>query len=343
MKNISIDKILALQEEFETAHKLILIGFGELQNINLSNNFYFLPFQLLSQGFERFFKAYICVAYYTNHTRLPTSQELKRLGHDLIKLFDVIKCEYFIKYSAPIFDDDEDFLTNTSILREILDILSDFGKQARYYNFDLITSNPKLGRNPKERWSELEERIQPYNKQLFEQLLNPDLDKEVYPKINRTIIICCEKLMTCLARQISFGTLGILGKQLSCSNIFDFALMCDDKYGNTDYRKATTTYKQNVLVRHKRNFLDYLNRKLNTNYKYKIMTRNDFVGDWPFYVDKVVIECRYKHWCIISINGYDYALNGAAKGKYKLENPHEAGVAILGKSIGNLIQMALDL
>lgn len=87
MNDISIDKSFALQEEFETANKLILLGFGELQNINLSNNFYFLPFQLLSQGIERLFKAYICVAYYTNHSRLPSCQELKRLGHDLIKLY----------------------------------------------------------------------------------------------------------------------------------------------------------------------------------------------------------------------------------------------------------------
>ena len=94
MNDISIDKIFALQEEFETAHKLIQLGFGELQNINLSNNFYFLPFQLLSQGFERLFKAYICVAYHTNHTKLPSNQELKQLGHDLIKLFDVIRGKY---------------------------------------------------------------------------------------------------------------------------------------------------------------------------------------------------------------------------------------------------------
>ncbi len=43
------------------------------------------------------------------------------------------------------------------------------------------------------------------------------------------------------------------------------------------------------------------------------------------------------------IDGYDYALNGAAKGRYKLENPHDAGMAILGKSIEYFITMALKL
>lgn len=60
MSKIEVAKFFTLNEEFETADKLIRLGFGELQNINLVNDFYFLPFQLLSQGFERFMKSYIC-------------------------------------------------------------------------------------------------------------------------------------------------------------------------------------------------------------------------------------------------------------------------------------------
>lgn len=59
MGEIEIQKFAALNEEFDTANKLVRLGLGELQNINLDNDFYFLPFQLLSQGFERFMKAYI--------------------------------------------------------------------------------------------------------------------------------------------------------------------------------------------------------------------------------------------------------------------------------------------
>ncbi|MFT7036343.1 MAG: hypothetical protein ACJA2S_004872 [Cyclobacteriaceae bacterium] len=39
-----------------------------------------------------------------------------------------------------------------------------------------------------------------------------------------------------------------------------------------------------------------------------------------------------KHWCIVTIDGFDYALNGSAQGRYKLESPHETETAILGKS-----------
>lgn len=53
MAEIAIEKRFALLEEFETSYELIQLGFGELQNINIGNDFYFLPFQLLSQGVER--------------------------------------------------------------------------------------------------------------------------------------------------------------------------------------------------------------------------------------------------------------------------------------------------
>jgi hypothetical protein len=56
-----------------------------------------------------------------------------------------------------------------------------------------------------------------------------------------------------------------------------------------------------------------------------------------------MIECRDKYWCVVTIENKDYALNGSAAGRYKLENAHDAGMAILGKSVGPFIQMAFQL
>lgn len=343
MADIAIEKQLALLEEFETSYKLIQLGFGELQNINIGNDFYFLPFQLLSQGIERLFKSYICVAFLTRHLKLPSHNEIKAFGHDLIKLFTTIKREYYIKYSPPIFEEDWEFMHNNNILEEIIDILSDFGKQARYYNFDLITSNPKLGQNPKERWQILESKILPMNEELIKNLMNPDLEKEVYPQINRFIILNCEKMLVCLARQISFGTLGSMGKQFTCNNVFRYVSFRKEDFGKTNYRENTTAFKQLSTNRHKRGIMDFFYRKFNKNYKNQVVKRVNYNGDWPFYADTVIIECRMKHWCIVSIDGYDYALNGSAKGRYKLDNPFDAGVAIPGKSISEFITMALSL
>jgi hypothetical protein len=57
------EKHVALLDELENSIKLINLGFGELQNIDQNNDFYYLPFQLISSGFERFMKCYICLGY----------------------------------------------------------------------------------------------------------------------------------------------------------------------------------------------------------------------------------------------------------------------------------------
>ncbi len=340
---IEIQKYLALLEEFETSNKLIRLGFGELQYINLNNDFYFLPFQLLSQGFERFMKAYICVGHFEKHSSLPNYNYLKNLGHDLEKLLKDILQNYYNDYGQPQFLSDKNFLNNNSDLKELLYILSEFGKIARYYNFDFITDNKKIGIDTKSHWQKFENRIMPINSNMISKLMNHDLNNEVLEEISKFIIIVFEKFVAGLSRQIIFNTLGQTGKQITSSSFYDWGLLYEKDFGKTDYRKDTTKYKEEPKKIHKRNIFDKLNRRFNSNYKYKKILKSVYEGDWPFYVDEITIECRRKHWCIVTIKGYDYALNGAAKGRYKLENPHDAGMAILGKSIGDFIKIALEL
>ena len=343
MGKIDIQKYTALLEEFDTANKLIRLGLGELQSINLDNDFYFLPFQLLSQGFERFMKAYICVGHFEKYNALPNFQYLKRIGHDLEKLLIDIKENYYTTYLPVQFEQDRIFLDEDIDLKELLFILSEFGKIARYYNFDFITDNLKIGINPKEFWQKFENKIMPIDEKMVEKLMNHDVDREIYQEITNYIIIVFERFIASLSRQIVFNTLGQTGKQLTINSFFDYGLLYDGDFGKIDYRKSTTKYKETPKSIHKRTITDELNRKCNPNFKSKKIHKSEYNGDWPFYVDEVIIECRQKHWCIITIDGYDYALNGSAKGRYKLENPHDAGMAILGKSIGDFIQMALEL
>lgn len=343
MEEIEIQKFAALNEEFDTANKLVRLGLGELQNINLDNDFYFLPFQLLSQGFERFMKAYICVAYVEKYKILPNSSYIKSLGHDLERLLTEIMSNYYIHYKPIQFESDWLLINGDANLKELLFILSEFGKFARYYNFDFITGNSKIGINPKEAWRKFENKIKPVDAQAMKKLMNQDVDHEVYQEITNYIIDIFERFIASLSRQIIWGTLGQLGKQLTISSFFDYGTLYEKDFGKTDYRKNTTKYKETPKSIHKRTVLDELNRKFNPDFKSKKLRKCDYNGDWPFYVDEIIIECRQKHWCIVTIDGYDYALNGAAKGRYKLENPHDAGMAILGKSIGDFISMALAL
>lgn len=341
MSKIENIKYFALLEEFETSNKLIKLGFGELQNINLDNDFYFLPFQLLSQGFERFMKAYICIGHFHKHESLPTPKHLKNLGHDLEKLLKEITENYYLNFNRPQFDLDNDFIKNDSDLKRLLFILSEYGKISRYHNFDLITDNTKIGVNTKKLWEEFENKI--LDKNDYEKLMNFDLNHEVYQKITYHIIIVFEKFVSALSRQFIFKCLGQKGLQLSATNAFDFGMLYEKDFGKKDYRSQTTKYKEIPKKIHKRTIIDEVQRNVNPDYKSKKISKEEFVGDWPFYADEVIIECRQDHWCIVTIDGHDYALNGSASGRYKLENPHEAGMAILGKSLSDFIKMALEL
>jgi hypothetical protein len=289
-------------------------------------------------------KAYICVGHFEKHKTLPDFQYLKKLGHDLEKLLTDIKENYYsIEYPHVQFKIDWEFLNQDPDLKDLLYVLSEFGKIARYYNFDFITGSSKIGINPKEHWQRFENKVIPIDGKMIKILMNRDVDREIYQKITNYIIIVFEKFIASLSRQIIFNTLGQTGKQLTISSFFDYGLLYDSDFGKTDYRKNTTKYKEAPKSIHKRTISDELKRKYDPDYKSKKIVKSEYSGDWPFYFDEVIIECRQKHWCIVTIDGYDYALNGAAKGRYKLENPHDAGMAVLGKSIGDFIQMALDL
>jgi hypothetical protein len=341
MPEIENIKYFALLEEFETSDKLIKLGFGELQNININNDFYFLPFQLLSQGFERFMKAYICIGHFHKYGKLPNYKYLKKLGHDLEKLLNEIIENYYLDFDRPQFDLDNNFIQTDLDLKKLLFILSEFGKLSRYHNFDLITENTKIGVDTKKLWEEFENTI--LNKNDYEKLMNFDLNHEVYQKITHKIIIVFERFVSALSRQFIFKCLGQKGLQLSATTAFDFGMLYDKNFGKKDYRSQTTKYKETPKKVHKRTIIDEAQRNVNPDYKSKRIKKSEYNGEWPFYAEEIIIECRQKHWCIVTIDGFDYALNGSAKGRYKLENPHDAGMTILGKSISDFIKMALDL
>jgi len=342
-EKLEIEKYSALLEEFETSEKLIKLGFGELQNITLDNDFYFLPFQLLSQGFERFMKSYICLGYFYKHGKTPDYHYLKGLGHDLHKLLKEILKNYFTRMTRYQDKLDIQLLESNNELTELLYILSEFGKLARYHNFDIITDSNKPSIDPKKLWQDFENKIYPLEGDRLNKLFDFDLKHEIYQGIASKIVAVFEQFIAALSRQFIFDKFGSIGKSIISNSFFDYGLIYDGEFGQTDYRKATTRYKQTAFKTHRRTPLDEIQRRLNPNFKSKKITKQSFEGDWPFYADEVIIERRNNHWCIVTINEHDYALNGAAKGKYKLENPHDAGEAILGKSFGMFIDIALSL
>ena len=151
-----VDYIFTLQQEFDLSYKLVCKGLGELQRIDYSNDFYFLPLLLLSQGIERFLKSYI-IAYKIENKEENLFPENLRT-HSLVKLLDIIKQDFYVIGSRDTDIKDEQYLSNT-YLNKLLDILSDFGKRGRYYNINhLMNGN---NNSPISNWQELEQDLIP--------------------------------------------------------------------------------------------------------------------------------------------------------------------------------------
>ncbi len=341
MKDEVIGKI-SLIEELDTSIRLIKLGFGEYQNLDMANDFYYLPFQLISSGFERLMKCYICLGHIEKRSSFPEPLLFrKKLGHDLIKLKNHIVDNYFQKNSQSL-SDDLTYLKKDKDLEKLIGLLSEFGKFARYYNLNVITGEVDPGIDVKALWEEYETSYVLDNKVLLDKLKNFETRNEVLALIIKKIIEKLERFVRALSRQFTLGKLGALAQQYS-SSVYDFLMLKDSELGNIDYRKHTTRYEQRDHKPHKRTYKDEYNRKRNKDYNSRLITKENYDGKWPFYADKVIIECRQKHWCVVTIDNYDYALNGAAKGRYKIEDVHEAGLAILGESVGPFIDMALKL
>eukprot|EP01013_Petalomonas_cantuscygni_P040879 TRINITY_DN7309_c1_g1_i1.p1 TRINITY_DN7309_c1_g1~~TRINITY_DN7309_c1_g1_i1.p1 ORF type:complete len:349 (-),score=-34.98 TRINITY_DN7309_c1_g1_i1:57-1103(-) len=339
-------KDIYLHDELTASIKLIKLGFGELQNLDIANDFYHLPFQLLSSGLERLMKCHICLGYHEISDEYPDSKSLKkcggRNGHDLLELKKNILSDYFKSSQIPVLIEDKEFISNDNDLEKLIYLLSEFGKYSRYHNLDIVTSATKPSIDVKKLWSEYETNMVLSDKSLLSKLSDFEYQQEVNNFITQSIIKKLELFVRGISRQFTLGRLGKKAQQFS-PVYYDFIMLTDNQIGMNDYRKETIRFKNKETKTHKRTFADKINRNTNSDYRHKKISKSEYNGDWPFYAEEVIIECRQKHWCVVEIEGYDYALNGAAQGRFNLTSVHDAGMAIIGKSIGGFIDMALKL
>ncbi|MDP8254234.1 MAG: hypothetical protein P9M14_00655 [Candidatus Alcyoniella australis] len=324
-------KNLCLIEELTTAHNLIEIGLGELQEINMGNDFYHLPHLLLANGFERLMKSYFCLVYEARNGQYPDNKFLKDMGHNLSKLKKLLIDEYYNTNGNSILTDDLNFLQNDLTLQKIIDALSEFGQKARYYNLDVITGRNINAIDPKSKWEEIEVDIENPSGYYSE-------EDDYFPRVNAAIIAKLERLLRSVAMQFTHGDHGGRLKQNS-PTLSRYRRMNKDDFGKTDYRRSVKTARQSQDKWIKRSKKKILESKWPT----LVIKEEDFEQDWPFRCDEVIIECREKFLCVINIEEYDFALDGAARSFYGYPYPHDVGFAILGKSVEPFIQRALKL
>ena len=244
--NENIIKDLHLHDELLTSFKLIEIGLGEIQNMDMENDFYHLPFQLLSSGFERLMKCHICFGVHEQTGKYPEHIELKKCGgkngHDLGELKKAILRSHFKTNEIPALQEDLGFLTNDKEIVQLIYLLSEFGKFSRYYNLDVVTAKKKPSEDVKSLWKECERDILTSDQNLMKRFENIELHKEVINTIQKRIIILFEKFVRSISRQFTMGKLG--SKALQYSSIYHpFIMLRDKDLGTKNYRNKTTRYK----------------------------------------------------------------------------------------------------
>jgi hypothetical protein len=341
-KVVHIMKDHALLEEIEASSKMIVLGLGEIQNISNSNKFYFLPLQLLAGGYEKLLKCMVCLGYYNKHGVYPQDNYLKnKLSHNIERILGVIMMEYFSD-KTPMLKEHRTFLENNKDLKKILVILSEFAQIGRYGNLNVVTGKDKPFTDAINKWEAFEAEPLYENPELLEMLGKIGQEEFVYQKLERRIVIILEQFTHILAMQFTIGNLGDLARKYY-GPLHHFFLLKDFELGRHDYRGFHSWYQKKTRIKHQSNWFGYFKRRLNPKIKWMVVRQSDYIGEWPYYVNKVIIECHQKYWCVVCINGRSYALNGAAKGRFNLQDAYEAGMAIPGIFPHTLIKISQSL
>ena len=332
---------LVLHDELRMSVDLIELGLGEIQHLSLANDFYYLPLQLLASGIEKFLKCHICLGKLEKSNSFPTQREIKKLNHNLKKLLDHVVGNYFNTSNKSLLESDLAFLLEDNYLQKLMSIMSEFGMSSRYYNLDYITSASKMPNDAIQEYKDLEDQII-RDKNFTNAFTNLNSQGEAFQVLNREIVIMIEKFIAAISRQFTMGNLGAKALEFS-PLVHNYILLNEGELGKTDYRANKKKFVVANKSYHIRNETDEWERENYPDYHHVTVRKSDFEKPWPFYAEEVIVECRNKYWIVVSIDNCDYALNGAAGSKYKLEDLFEGGVAILGISIGPFINIGLEL
>jgi len=236
--NIKPQQWFSLDEEVHTSIRLLQLGIKELNEISFANDFYHLPLLLLSSGFERLMKCMICLKYLDENGQFPTFEEIKAFGHDLIHLRGKVLSYCISKKIAdesPATKQDYIFMTEDKRLEKLIKILSDFGKNARYHNLDVIGGKNNPLSDTKARLEEFEiqlmkEKYTNSPKKFEELLSDPNKNDDLYEEIYAIIIPKIQRFARALVRQFTLGDLGKEAKKYT-GLIKPFLFLMDQDLG----------------------------------------------------------------------------------------------------------------
>ena len=192
--------------------------------------------------------------------------------------------------------------------------------------------------DPKGEWEALESRVEdpiPYLSNMEQ------LHRDYYPRVNRALVARMERLVRAVAMQFTLGGhADPTGEIRKLSVVYtEFRNLRDDQFGTVDYRRSVE-----ILRAAADQWIRRSDQEITESDSPSLtVSKAEFGDEWPFRNDRVTVECRDGLFYIVNIGGYDFALNGMARSRFGLPSAYEAGVAVLGKSVGPFIEMAHGL
>jgi len=333
-----VERFFCLLDELTTSDKLIRAGFGSLQEIDMANDFYHLPHLLIASGLERLMKCYVSLVHQDRTGAFPDMAFMQALGHDLVSLHCHICANYYGGRTRRFVQTEYLYLTTDSTLQTCLRILSIFGRFGRYYNLDVVGGSPHMLIDPKAEWETLERSVEDSTPYLSDM---DALHRDYYPRVHAKLISKLERLIRAIALQFTVGDHADRFRHLAQTSVIfsDFRNLKDEELGTLDYRQSAR-----ILSQAKKKWIRRTEDEIvGGPWPTRTVAANDCGDVWPFRADHVIVELRERLFAIVNIEGYAFALNGSAASRFNLPFPHDAGIAVLGKSVGPFIEMALTL
>jgi hypothetical protein len=140
-----------IHQESSLVSSCIYQGLTDLRKANIDNRgLFYTAFYNLAIGLERLIKLTLIIDHMqSNNLSCPTSDDIRRLGHDLVGLLK--ECQRRAS-SINIFCDLA--FSSSAMKLEIIHLLNDYSKGLRYYNLDTLTGRSN-SRDPLSIWNSI--------------------------------------------------------------------------------------------------------------------------------------------------------------------------------------------
>ena len=156
--------------------------------------------------------------------------------------------------------------------------------------------------------------------------------RDYSPRVNSRLIGRMERLVRAISMQFTLGGHADPGGEIRrlADSYTEFRNLREDEFGTVDYRRSVK-----ILKRDDDRWVERSEEEIKADgWPTIAVSKGEFDGEWPFRRDGATVECPDGLFYVVNIGGYDFALSGAARSKYRLPFAHEAGVTVLGTLTG---------